>query len=588
MGTMKNPPSGLVQHPGSFFRRKQREISFYFSTAFRLHAVHFLFCLLIIGVHMMLMSSPLMNRFEYVFLDFFFRQRPPIYQHPAIVHIDMAEDSLRVIGRWPWARHNHAALIRILKEWGAKAIVFDVIFSEPSTTFDDESLLEALKESDNIYLPNMLEPLGNERVWIHSLPEFEKFAKGTGHVNIFPDPDGALRRVIPYLDYGGEEHPYLALRVAYDYLGQPLPEGKLPFRTDGEGKIVINWAGKWKDTFRHISFVDLVKSYSVLKQGGKSAITPQDVKGKICIVGLTAVGLTDIKANPLEETYPAVGVQTNLMNSILTKQFVYPASRRANLLCLLMVGLFASATFIFFRQIISFVAGLAWGGVWVASAFAMFVSRGMWVFVLNPLLLIFSLFVFSAIFSMTVGRREQERLFALATRDGLTGLYVIRHFRVLLNSAVVEACKKQTALSIILLDLDRFKTINDTHGHLAGDAVLKKLAQIMQEIFPEEKKKKGKYVVGRYGGEEFIIMLRGCTLVETAFGFGEKLRKRVEQEVFIHEDKVIPLTISLGVAALRPGETVPDMMVHRADEALYRAKTEGRNRTCVELETGRE
>ena len=113
----------------------------------------------------------------------------------------------------------------------------------------------------------------------------------------------------------------------------------------------------------------------------------------------------------------------------------------------------------------------------------------MWVFVLNPLLLIFSLFVFG--YFLDDGRTSRTgAALALATRDGLTGLYVIRHFRVLLNSAVVEACKKQTALSIILLDLDRFKTINDTHGH-GGSAVLKKLAQIMQEIFPERKRKKG-------------------------------------------------------------------------------------------------
>ncbi|HOG23918.1 MAG TPA: CHASE2 domain-containing protein [Candidatus Omnitrophota bacterium] len=585
---IKNPPSGLVLKPESFFRRKQRQIHFYLSTTFRLHFIHFLVCFAIIAGHMMMMDSRLLQRLEYVFLDLFYRQRPPITQHAAITHIDMAEDSLHVIGRWPWPRHNHAALTHILHEWGARAVVFDVIFSEPSTSFDDESLTESLKESGLVYLPSVLETFNNQKEWIHSLPEFKMLSKGTGHVNVVPDSDGTLRRIVPYLEYNNEIHPYIALRVAYDALGKPMPHPKkLPFPTDSDGNMMINWAGKWRDTFDHISFIDLIKSYAALKSGATPLITPDRIKGKICVIGLTAVGLTDIKANPLEEVYPAVGVQTNILNSILTNQFVYPASRKANLICLLLVGFFASLIFIFSKQILSLIMGLAWGFVWILFAFVMFSTRGIWFFALNPLLLIFSLFVFFVVFTLTIGNRERERLFTLATRDGLTGLYVIRHFRMLLNDAVIEAHKKKTELSVILFDIDFFKKVNDTFGHAAGDAVLKRLAQLMREVFPEDtKKKKNPYSLGRYGGEEFIILIRNCSLLDAAFNFGEKLRKRVEQEVFVFEGKEIPFTLSLGVATLGPTETVPDLMVHRADEALYRAKTQGRNRTCIEKDEG--
>lgn len=81
-------------------------------------------------------------------------------------------------------------------------------------------------------------------------------------------------------------------------------------------------------------------------------------------------------------------------------------------------------------------------------------------------------------------------------------------------------------------------------------------------------------------------MVKNCPLIDAAFNFGEKLRKRIEQEEFIYEGKHIPLTISIGVSSLAEKENVPDLMVHRADEALYRAKNEGRNRTCIEKETG--
>jgi diguanylate cyclase (GGDEF)-like protein len=581
----KNPPAGLVQRPDGYFRRRQREIAFYFSTTFRLHAVQLFFCSLIVGAHILLMYTPLLQRFEYVFLDLFFRNRTPIHQHPAITYIDMAEDSLQVIGRWPWPRHNHAALIHILHEWGAKAIVFDVVFSEPSTSFDDGAMTEAMQEADNVYLPDVLETVHQKKVWTHPVPEFEKLAKGTGHINITPDRDGTLRRISPVLDAAGEKHPYIPVKVAYDYLGKPVPEpGKYPFPTDSKGKLFINWAGRWKEAFQHLSFVDVIRSYAQIRDGKKPVISPDLVKDKICLIGLTAIGLTDIKANPLEETYPAVGVQANILNSILTNQFIYPASEQTNILATILVGLIAAIIFTFAKRVSSLIAGLVWGVLWAGFVFWLFQAKSVWLFVVNPLLLIVSLFVFSAAFSLTIGRREQERLFTLATRDGLTGLYVIRHFRFLLNEAVVEAHKKKAPMSLIIFDLDHFKHINDTYGHQGGDVVLRHLAQILRDVFKVEGETQGKErnPVSRYGGEEFIVLLKECTLIDAAFNYGEQVRKRLEQSEIVYEGKKIPITISLGVATLHPEETVPDIMVHRADDALYRAKEEGRNRTCLE------
>lgn len=584
---MKNPPApaGLIQTPESFFRRKQREFSFYFITTFRVHLIHFGCCLLIIFAHLFLMSTPLIERFENVFLDLSFRNRPQIKVHPAVVYIDMDEESIRMLGRWPWARYNHAALIRILHEWKARSIVFDVLFSEPSTTFDDEAMIEALKEAGNVYLPVMLEETRDKKIWTHALPEFEKQAEGTGHINVSPDRDGTMRRIQPYLGESGKSFPYLAIEVAYNYLKKARPpEGHLPFPLDSKGKMLINWAGKWKTTFGHYSFVDIIKSYAALREGSVPVILPEQIKDKICLIGLTAAGLTDIKANPLEETYPAVGVHGNIINSILTDRFIYPAPAWLNRLVLLIIGVLASFFFFFSKQIFSFIAGLILGLIWVAVSFVLFVNQGIWIYVMNPLLLIFSLFIFSAVFSLTIGKKEQERLFALATRDGLTGLYVIRHFRTLLNEAVNEAHKKKIPLSLILVDLDHFKKVNDTYGHVAGDAVLKHLARILYTVMKKEGEKTERNVVARYGGEEFIIMLKDCSLTDAAFNHAENIRRAVEKSIVEYGDLRIPLTLSLGVSTLHPDETVPDLMVHRADSALYRAKEEGRNRVCIEKE----
>jgi diguanylate cyclase (GGDEF)-like protein len=584
----KAPPAGFVQAPDSYFRRKQRQISFYLSTTFRLHLIHLSGCFLIIVIQMLVMNTPLMERLENVCVDFFFRNRPAIAMHPAIVHIDMAEDSLQGIGRWPWPRHNHAALAHILHEWGAKAIVFDVIFSESSTSFDDEALAQAIKESGKVYLSVMLESLGGQKTWVHSMPEFERSAKGLGHVNIIPDRDGTIRRVAPLLEYNGEVHPYLGVKVAFDYLDKGIPKGEFGFPTDSEGKFFINWVGKWTDSFQHYSFLEVITSYADLREGRVPSITPDKIKDKICVIGLTALGLTDIKANPIEGAYPAVGVQTNIINSILTKQFVRPVDPKWNRIVLLAIGLAVSLFFMFSRQVFALVFGLGLGLLWVLFSFWLFATHGIWIYAMNPLLLIFSLFVFSAVFSITIGKREQERLFALATRDGLTGLYVIRHFRSLLNDAVIEARKKQTPLSIALFDIDHFKKINDTHGHIAGDAVLKHLARVVHTAVQIPGDKGERNVPARYGGEEFIVMFKNCNLTDAAFTYGEKIRREIENTVFEYEGKTIPLTVSLGVATLGPKETVPDLMVIRSDAALYRAKEGGRNRTCVEKEGGEE
>lgn len=581
-------PAGFVQAPDNYFKRKKRQVAFYVSAAFRSHAVHLSGCLLIIFLQLLIMNTPFMERFENMCVDFFFRLRPPIAMHPAIVHIDMAEDSIEGIGRWPWARHNHAVMAKILHDFGAKAIVFDVIFSESSTGFDDESMVQAIKETGNVYLAVMLEPLGGSKPWVHSLPEIERFAKGIGHVNISPDRDGTIRRMLPLLEYDGETHPYLGLKVAYDYLGRTVPEGKIDLPTDPEGRIFINWVGKWKDSFSHYSFLDVLKSYSDLREGRAPLITPDKIKDKICVIGLTALGLTDIKANPMEAAYPAVGVQTNIMNSILTNQFVRPVAPAWNRTVLLILGLVVTLFFMFSRRAFSLVFGLGVGLVWIVLAFWLFMAHGIWIYSMNPLFLIFLLFVFSAIISITFGKKEQDRLFALATRDGLTGLYVIRHFRTLLNDAVTEAIKKKTPLSIALFDIDHFKKINDTYGHVAGDAVLKHLARVVYTSVHIEGDKSERNVPARYGGEEFIVMFKNCDLKDAAFNYGEKMRRRIEQETFTYEDKTIPLTVSLGVATLRSGETVPDLMVLRADAALYRAKEGGRNRTCVEKEDDEE
>ncbi len=564
--------------PENAFTRKRR-ISFSWFRPLTLSALfQGLFCLLALGLNVWLLSAVPFQRLEHAVLDQFFRQRSPLPTDPRIVLIEIAEDGLQGIGRWPWPRHYHAVLTSLLKQWGARAVVFDILFSEPSTPFDDEAFSQAIQAAPHVYLPVILETQEGRDVWIHSIPSLERSAKGTGHINVLPDKDGVLRRIPPVLRAGGEEHLHLALRVAYDVLGKESPaftSGRMPFPTDSEGNIVINWAGRWSETFTHYSYLDLLRSFEAVAHGKPPMVPPEALRDKICLVGLTATGLADVKPSPVEPLYPGLGFQANVINSFLTNRFIIPASHRTNALVLVGIGLVCGLSFILLRPMAAFLCGLLFGAGWLIVAFLLFCRQGLWLPVVHPLLTIASLFTVSAVYVQMTEEREHWKFFHLATRDGLTGLYVIRHFRMLSNQAAMEAHQRKASLSVLMIDIDHFKQVNDRFGHAAGDKVLKDVSNILQSCLRESD------FAGRYGGEELIVLLRQASC-DVAAEVADRIRKLVEQTQCTWDQQQISVTISIGVGTLRPDENVPDPMVRRADEALYRAKHGGRNQVCIE------
>ncbi|MBI4458779.1 MAG: diguanylate cyclase [Acidobacteria bacterium] len=166
---------------------------------------------------------------------------------------------------------------------------------------------------------------------------------------------------------------------------------------------------------------------------------------------------------------------------------------------------------------------------------------------------------------------EQTRF--LATHDSLTGLWNRSVILEILHKELVRARREGTCLGVLMADLDHFKEVNDTHGHLAGDAVLHEVAQRLQAGVREYD------AVGRFGGEEFLIILPACH--ESPLKHAERLRKSVSSEAINTDDGAIAVTISMGVAAGGPDLFDPEAVLRAADAALYRAKRTGRNR--VEL-----
>ncbi|MDB4953872.1 MAG: diguanylate cyclase [Myxococcales bacterium] len=165
-----------------------------------------------------------------------------------------------------------------------------------------------------------------------------------------------------------------------------------------------------------------------------------------------------------------------------------------------------------------------------------------------------------------------ENLLSSALRDSLTKLFNKRYLMDRLDSELKFAQRHETALSLLMIDIDHFKKVNDTHGHLAGDAVLARLAGVLIKTVRNED------VVARFGGEEIAIVLRAIN-IDGAAQMGERVRRLVEQTETWVAGQELRATVSIGVACFpaTPVKT-PEALIEAADRALYRAKNAGRNR----------
>lgn len=175
---------------------------------------------------------------------------------------------------------------------------------------------------------------------------------------------------------------------------------------------------------------------------------------------------------------------------------------------------------------------------------------------------------------------ERERLASelerLATTDELTGLYGRRHFMSLAERELARLRRTGAPLVVLMLDLDRFKRVNDTHGHAVGDLVLRELGAVLRDALRELD------IAGRLGGEEFAVLLPDTT-IDQGLEVAERLRAAMAQRrVAVSETAVeIACTVSIGVASNRPNEPL-DALLNRADQAMYAAKRAGRDRVVAD------
>ncbi|OLC39226.1 MAG: hypothetical protein AUH75_09800 [Gemmatimonadetes bacterium 13_1_40CM_4_65_7] len=177
---------------------------------------------------------------------------------------------------------------------------------------------------------------------------------------------------------------------------------------------------------------------------------------------------------------------------------------------------------------------------------------------------------FNTLVSRLREKESHSELEKLSLTDSLTGLYNRRHLMGTLASEVQRSRRLRRSFTVLLADVDRFKQYNDTHGHLAGDAALVKIAEVFRKTTRQVD------CVARYGGEEFVVMLLECTMATAAI-VGERVRARVaEQELGPGS-----LTVSIGLAEYPEGGETPEELIATADAAMYQAKSSGRNQVVI-------
>ena len=391
-------------------------------------------------------ENEVVRRLELASLDLTFRLRGSIPYNSNIVLVEITDSDIAKIGRWPWKRAWHAAMAKSLKELGAKTTYFDIVFSEASSEEDDLVFEEATKLSKNVYLPFAFQGLPYEiDNALFPLKRFSSNARGLGAANIYADPDGAMRRMPLVFLTKDNLYPHAVLKVAMDYEGSGIKsltgdrlilskdkkEMKIPLVENNQ--MLINWPGRWQKTFRHYSFLDVLTCYKAVKDGRKPHVDPGDFKDSLCIVGITAIGLYDIKPVPLEPEYPGIGVAASAINTILSRDFIYTPPAWVDILIIYLLA-FIPPFLIFGEKPLKeiFYVGLV-VAAYFGLNFLLFTHK-IRLELFTPILSLITSYFTIGTYNFVRISIERQRFFKLSVTDGLTGLYNIRYFKMLLET----------------------------------------------------------------------------------------------------------------------------------------------------------
>ena len=365
--------------------------------------------------------------------------RGPIRQDPRLVHVNVDDGSVSVLGRWPWPRALNAQVVDTLRSLGARAVVFDVLFPFPTNpkqdpkNENDRAFSQSLAAMGNVYLASALDlslsleaqpdeeadqkremQYPTELLRRHTAPApahpqvalyyaktrflpmeaFGQVARGIGHISRTADTDGGVRRNPLLVQVKDRLFPAIAFRIAVDLLdsdlsqvrlepGVVIVQNALPFGetvrrdlripVDEYGRLTVNFANTWQEAFLHISAADLLEEAD---DPEKRPELEKNLKGAVALFAASTTGASDTGTVPVESAYPLNGVHMNMINTILTQQFLVESGPATVIALILGMGIGIALLSLWLQPYIYLLVAIGAIGGYVAGAWFSFIEFG--------------------------------------------------------------------------------------------------------------------------------------------------------------------------------------------------------------------
>ncbi len=430
-----------------------------------------------------------LERLELLFYDLRFNLRDKAVPPGDIVIVAIDDNSLEKVGRWPWDRKKISGMIDGLKEMGARVVLVDIIFAEPS--HGDSELAESVGRAGNVLLPIVFTFKGEKRVvenenlsaWcfpmIRSMENLDIFppisargviltldqiagrAAALGHISMIPDRDGVLRWEVMALEYNGELYPSIDLQAARLFLGLPqealiidaahgVQLGDRAFiPTDFWNRTLIHYYGP-THTFPHVPAVDIMEK----------KVDPALIKDKIVLVGATATGIYDIRVTPASPVMPGIEKHANVIASILHNKFPEKTKNITNILVLLLSGAVFSLCMLRAKAILGAILAFLFISAIFLAGYWLFFTKDLWIDMSFS-----SLNLLSIYFVITAYRFATEERYARRIR-GMFSSYVTEKVvnELIKNPNLAKLGGERRELTVLFSDVRGFTTFSEKHS----------------------------------------------------------------------------------------------------------------------------
>lgn len=426
-------------------------------------------------------QNQFLEAFEAKSYDLRFKSlRGPLQASPEIGIVKIDDKSIAELGRFPWSRVQYVNLLERLTAAGAKAVLFDVIFSEPESKAVDEALALAVKKAGNVGMAVAFDWDKNFQAVnsTHTIGLIEKNAAGIGHINFVPEDDGVNRRNQLLISVEGKQLPSLGLMGAQMAMDASANAGLFKINignhvipVDADNRMWINYMGP-PNNYPAYSFSDIVH--------GK--VSAENLKGKVLFVGATALGVYDMRVTPFSGNTPGVEIHATIADNIISGRFIRRTGLESlfDIALILILGLFAFYLTKRLGFYAAFPATLVLSALYIWFAFWMF-TQGHWVsMIYPPLTVIFSLLIGGSFRYLVLERsaRELRSIFSSYHSDKLVA-------RLEEDPEAAKIGGDSKDVTILFTDIKGFTSFSEQHTPQEVVARLNEYLGAMVQVIEE-------------------------------------------------------------------------------------------------------